>query len=533
MKLILTTGAHGSGFEQVQAALSASGLVVVASEDTVPAASSGTVWRMWVLRLLESLTSPTCAVCSVALDVGALDGWTGLDQDVGFVLAYAPPEFALAIGLGRQDSQPETVAAILEEWLTCHHRLLEFYHHQAGRCVLINAVAALHRPDRLVDCIQASLNPAAVPWVSAQASGFTPELSAAALLLRPWVEDSRAIRALWQELESLAHLPGDDDAIGRMQRARAWEGHVGLLRQLETSQQQFLACEARCTEQADRAVVFDAVAAEHALQISMLESELVQAHGSVLDALEAARLGDFKLAELSAQRRVDTQQRQLLESELEQQRDMVESVASQLGQQRAEFQRAEVLLAQKAAELERLAADREALKVENEILLLQLVELQVQAPPVGSPAIGVLQAEQAPAPSHLTLDMRGEIDADNWYFAEHDGRWAGPSTSSVVRLPALADGRYELRVDVVDAMNKKILAGTRVALNGKPLVIRQQGRGIRGELVAQYATDSDNRRPVWELRFDFPHVISPADSGSSDMRSLAIRVRTLSLVPAP
>jgi len=132
-------------------------------------------------------------------------------------------------------------------------------------------------------------------------------------------------------------------------------------------------------------------------------------------------------------------------------------------------------------------------------------------------------------PTQISFDLRGEIDGDNWYDAEQDGRWAGPGHVSSLTLPALGAGRYQMELDVVDAMAPEIVNGMTLSLNGNPVTINPKCHGYPTLVTAEFSTDMPAPDGQWELRISFPRVASPADHGSDDHRTLAIRLRTVSI----
>jgi len=145
------------------------------------------------------------------------------------------------------------------------------------------------------------------------------------------------------------------------------------------------------------------------------------------------------------------------------------------------------------------------------------------------------------------IDLRQFVDGNNWHYAEHDGRWAGPGTQSALCIDKIDEGSYRFEIDVVDAMSPNILRGMKVAFNGKPLHFKWQGA-----LASQWAplakllkktspnypllltgrvsiTPADIKNGP-KLSFNFPETISPAAHGSDDLRRLAVRVRKVRFV---
>ena len=181
---------------------------------------------------------------------------------------------------------------------------------------------------------------------------------------------------------------------------------------------------------------------------------------------------------------------------------------------------------------------------ENEILLLQLHQVQEelehyfqqsQELPVASQASPVDSSDlvsrfwQQHPPREVVIDFRDEIDGDNWYYAEHDGRWAGPDLVSTLRLPTLKGRRCEFSLDVVDAMEPEILAGMTVALNGQTFETTLDGAEYPAVVAGEFAIGDPEQQRVWEFQLSLPGTVSPVQRGSEDQRHLGVRVRSLRL----
>ena len=185
-------------------------------------------------------------------------------------------------------------------------------------------------------------------------------------------------------------------------------------------------------------------------------------------------------------------------------------------------------------------AKKAALTQENELLLAQLQQVQdeLKRHHLQSKRDSDLRA-QASLPSGVTLnqltqatiDLRGKINGDNWYDAEQDGRWAGPGQVSTLVLPALTVGQYQLALEVVDAIEPEVLNGMTLSLNGNPLAIKRRRRGSLTLVTAKFSSKTSTPGEKWKLELSFPRLLSPAERGSDDDRTLAVRVRTLSIVP--
>jgi len=189
-------------------------------------------------------------------------------------------------------------------------------------------------------------------------------------------------------------------------------------------------------------------------------------------------------------------------------------------------------------------AKTKGLAEENEFLLLQLHQvqeelesqfLQYQQTIESSQQIEARLAKASTriwydsSLSEVVFDLRRELNGDNWYQAEADGRWAGPDRTSTLRIPALPRGHYEVEFNVVDAMAPEILLGMEVFLNGKSLILSDDWEGYPALIRARFFAEKTDDRSMWEFQFNFPKLISPAENGSDDERKLAIRVGSLKL----
>ena len=186
------------------------------------------------------------------------------------------------------------------------------------------------------------------------------------------------------------------------------------------------------------------------------------------------------------------------------------------------------------------------LQEENELLLLQLHQVQEELEhyfceyqklsETGNTASrGLPQTANASAgfPVETLFDLRNEaILGDNWYDAEHDGRWAGPGTESTLTLPALGQGRFELTFDIVHALDSRIVKNMQILLNDAPLKLKHQFgilpfKRFPCQVRAQIDTTGSAQQTPWQLRLRFPKTVSPAEKGSDDLRQLTIRLRAI------
>lgn len=136
-----------------------------------------------------------------------------------------------------------------------------------------------------------------------------------------------------------------------------------------------------------------------------------------------------------------------------------------------------------------------------------------------------------PKVSAFEIDLRGQITGGNWYYAEADGRWAGPESQSSLLFPALDQGSYRVEVDVVDEIESGVIDGMTMFVNGLLVTFRRSGQGLPARLETDFTVDGDYKLPFWSVKFQFSKLRSPASlNGSDDRRTLAIRVASLRFI---
>lgn len=195
-----------------------------------------------------------------------------------------------------------------------------------------------------------------------------------------------------------------------------------------------------------------------------------------------------------------------------------------------------------ANEVEHLRKQLRELNEENELLLVQMHRLygQLETPHTAPPELAAWVERESPLldflrdwwgqhhPDELLIDLCGPIPGRNWYPAELDGRWIGPLLAGAVRLPALREGLYSIRFEVVDAMAADILQGARVIVDGIPVVTEVLFDGFPALVLATVELLGADRA-ITELQLQLPRTMSPRERGVDDDRLLGVRVRSLAL----
>ena len=415
-------------------------------------------------------------------DAGAswlLDFWLQLDGQTRLVLAYSSPTATISKLLLQGGATVESLSAAVDSWIRWNTELLNCSVRHSSRCILVSSAAALRSPDTLLSNInellgiQLSGGLNAVPGTVSHISALTSFLTSGLL------EEFSEALALHNELQSAAHLPDDPSEFQASRARSAWEEHLASLAELER-----------------------------------LRADIVRQDEHV--------------------RRSETELRAVMSSRDESSRELDEVRARlvRLQEGMATVEETEVLTRQRNMSLGK----------ENEILFIQLRQLQEaleqatvaqqdpeqqRVEPGKRTPTGTTPVRNKGHLAEVALDMRREIDGKNWYWAEHDGRWAGPGMQGTLRLPAMGPGSYEVNLEVVDAMDPEILAGMQVTLCGVPLSLAREGKSYPALLKGVVAVEDDGSDGDWDVSFQFPSLSSPAQRGSTDSRNLAIRLRSI------
>jgi hypothetical protein len=505
MKIILTCGHSHSGHEFVHQTLVAAGLSQAQPsrrESMAPAelhenifkahdfalsdgsAASqlkpGKVWEELAVDLFLGNLAQRDWGWADARAVWLLEFWKSFDPQIRFTLVYSAPEFAVGQMLREKAVTTASIDQALASWVSANTEILRFYNRNRDRCVLVNVAAALHAPTRLIEKSVTSFG-LGIGQLAAEYQIDRSGIPAiASSLARELIVDRNDVMSLFQELESSADLHGEVVAVRKAEKVQASQEYLDLLENIEQM----------CHE-----------AREHGDQLSRLRQE-----------------------------------RNELETKLLQAKKEADDHAAMLKQ-------AQETPSVPHAELMQMQSKVNELTQENELLLIQLHQVQEelesyflqyqQLAGKGHQVASEFSLRSKPwfeyQPAEITFDLRREFDGDNWYHAEGDGRWAGPEEVSSFRIPALRTGRYELQLDVVDAMEPEIFTGMEVSLNGTRIEAITDWQGYPTLFNAKFVTDELAESPTWEFQFKFPKLVSPAQHGSDDQRYLAIRIRSLVL----
>ena len=86
--------------------------------------------------------------------ISLLEFWSNFDEDMGFIIIYDNPKYIIKKLIDNKNVIDEnTIQKNIEDWLSYHQVLLEFYQKNSNRCLLINGEQALQSMHDLLDLI--------------------------------------------------------------------------------------------------------------------------------------------------------------------------------------------------------------------------------------------------------------------------------------------------------------------------------------------------------------------------------------------
>jgi len=499
VKVILTCGHPESGYQMVHEALVAAGLAraqpsfregvsapelqekLIRARElsltkglSVDHAFAEEIWRDCAIDLFMGNSTETDWGWADAGTIWLLEFWKSFDPNIRFVLVYSPPELTIAKNLQTMEATPDNLAGSIASWIACNTEILRFYNRNPKRCMLVNATAVAREPARFVDRALAIIGPQIEP-LSSETEPTRANISMVAVnLAKALIEDNHRATAHYQELESTSDIADPTASVAEAKSFKAWREYTGLLDNLRSAVEERREQHKRTNHLQMECRRFAQALKEAQGQIDELASQLSAARSS----LEAAQ-APSRCAELAHE---------------------------------SEALRLQVLQVQREREYFALKCGRFESDLRNELKERACQEQFLR--------------------HHVTnvvIDMRQEIEGDNWYYVEPDGRWAGPNDVSSIRMPALGSGTYKGQLDVTDSMAKDIFRGMGFFFNGRPLECSASWDTYPALVSFLITTTKIDDLPIWEFQFKFPKLISPADHGSDDRRNLAIKVRSLKL----
>jgi hypothetical protein len=505
VQVVITSGHPDSGYQLVHMALEMGGILAAhpsRREGLTPEAltegilrahnadldgssvlgqvSPGKVWQDLAVDLFLGNLGQQNWGWTDASTTWLLDFWLKFDAQTRFVLVFSSPSFAIANMMLRADTSVDSLSMAVQSWIRWNAELLRFSARHPQRCLLVNSAATARCPGALIgsanDYFDLHLTE---PFSDFPRTVISPPALASFLTDR-LLEDFHEALALYDDLESAAHLGDGYTNASPVAVRDVWKEYLESVSNLQRLQADVRQLSGRC----DRAQC-DLQVAESRREDA--GKQLEELRGRLGESEQATADFDEQRSQLLLRNTDLTEENQLLFLQLKQLQEALEQTSSA----HSESERQRLELASRPATVHRAPAR---------------------------------------AKGHLTevaVDMRQEIDGNNWYWAEHDGRWAGPGTYGTLRLPRMGPGRYEVNLEVVDAMEPEILADMQVTLCGIPLILEREGMSYPATLKGVAVVEDIGADVDWDLSFRFPSLSSPAQRGSSDSRQLAIRLRSL------
>lgn len=126
------------------------------------------------------------------------------------------------------------------------------------------------------------------------------------------------------------------------------------------------------------------------------------------------------------------------------------------------------------------------------------------------------------------ISFLGDITGFNWYYAEANGRWAGPENESSLFVPRLVPGSYALEIHVGGEIEAGIVDSMSVLVDKEPVSLSRDQSTFPCVLRGKVRL-AESRLPFHALKFQFSTLRSPSDWGEADIRRLAVLVSAVGL----
>ena len=481
-----------------------------------------------------------------------LNYWRDFDPRTRFILVYASPVFSLSRLLKTEDNAVELISRFCEDWFNVNEALLNFYNRNQDRCILVNveALTVSIADAKLLNIAQSRLDVSlngSIQLYDVENDNlldiFSTQLS----------QEYPHLDALYQELEAVAEIfLGTPRIVDKSLTAACTHykkikdellDQSNKIQELVLEQERLLADQAQ--EVTNLQTQNQRVTVEAADKIKEKDAEievlLLQLH-QVQEELETVffKSEEEKKDKIQLTSKIIKLEVKLTEASnklVQHKKDKVEltnqcvKLDSELLEFKNKFlnEKVDLNLNDKLTGLEK----------ENDLLQLQLHQVQEELEHYYVQYQKTIEVKPlTELLEYFAVDFRQQVDGSNWWHAEHDGRWAGPSLESNIRLPALKTGLYQLNIEIVDLITPDILKKTQFFLDNKQLNLVNQnwfkqlvGLKRRYPIILTTKIELTDLIDMFELKFKFPKVITPVSKGkgSEDSRYLAIRVRTVEL----
>jgi len=406
-----------------------------------------------------------------------LEFWKSFDTAIHFILVYSAPELTIAKTLEALDATPDNMTHAVTSWITYNTELLRFYNRNRERCILVNARTVMHAPAQFIDKVVATTGAGLTP-ISHDPEPDRMEISPVAIILmKSLIENFEEAAALYQELESSADFDDANASVIDARKSHAWREYLALLHKLRHTVQER-------REQQERAERLQSECASLAEELTHAQSQMNHLTETLNNTQASFAANQADIGQLESGSTDLIHENELMTLQVRQIQEELEYHIAKCEEHETNFGR-------------------------------EMAQRQFQG--------RFIRRHLA----NVVIDMRQEVEGENWYYAEHDGRWAGPNKVSSIRMPALGQGAFEGQLDITDSMDADIFRGTEISFNGTSLHLINDRDNYPALVTFLFTVDDIENSPNWEFQLKFPKLISPAQRGSDDRRNLAIKLRTM------
>ncbi len=412
-----------------------------------------------------------------------LEFWKSFDPAIHFILVYSAPELTIVKTLEAKDATPDNMTHAVTSWMTYNTELLRFYNRNRERCMLVNARTLMHAPARFVGKVVATTGARLAPVSHNPDFALADSPSIPVILMRALMEDSDQAAALYQELESSADFHDATTTVLAGRKSQAWGEYLSLLGKLRQTVDE----RRDLLERAER-LQSECVGLSEAL--TQARNQVDQVTAALNDARTSFAANQADIGQLQCRSTDLTQDNELLSLQVRQIREELKYYMGKCEEYEANFR-----------------TETQKWEFRERFMRRHL--------------------------ANVVIDMRQEIDGENWYYPEQDGRWAGPNEVSSIKMPALGQGTFEGQLDITDSMDANIFRGTEISLNGNLLHRTNDGDNYPALVTFLFTVDNIESSPIWEFQLKFPKLISPAQRGSDDRRNLSIKLRSMKVGVVP
>ena len=533
-----------------------------AETSTQPLPEPGKVWQELSSDLFIGNLSQPLWGWGDHQTVWLMDFWKAFDPQIRFLLVYSAPEFLVCNMLQQQVDAPEDMNVILNGWHRYNAELLRFYNRHQDRCLLVNAQTALQQPqaliEKLIEAFSLSLKSPDEIATAMSTSRVAAGLACSLIHSTSPTEQN----ALYQEIESTADIISSGIKPSTQERLQAWSEYNYLIQKLnktfslgEKYQEELIILKEQQADLEQKAHSNLAKNYELKQENDLLFFQLQQ----MQICLEQCFLEKNELNEAKTQIEINIKKKQQeieslktysadLKANIYEKQQKVDLLQADNSNLKSNLQKEQQDVGRlKTYNLE-IDINLKNLQNENEILLQQLHKIQAELKYYFTEYQKFNSIPTKPSYDLLGISYnpcKEPFIGNNWYDAEHDGRWAGPNPISTIDLPVLDfEGNYKINLYIIGSMSEEIINKMKLFLNGiylKSVILKEKKRWRINKAINSYPLQVYTRFKkehipiadgIWQLELHFPFLLSPSECNldPQDKRKLAIRLNKIEFI---